>query len=1187
MIPDSKTFVSGSEDMSIKVFDFWNESLVGHFQYLEAPVTCLATTKFHMIAAFGGEAQNPKRNSITVFSLALIPLYTLFNVHTAPINKVTITPDNKFIISCSDDKSIKVFNFDTRQQVRHLKNAHDDEILSVAVTPNNKFIVSASHDLSIKIFDIENANLVHTFRYAHNNPVLTLSISPDSRFIASSSSDKAIKIFDIETKHLVHHFQDAHNNWIWALAFSPDMKFIVSGSADGSIVVHDFEIPMEGLLILSPFNGEYLTAVTVSPDNQVFAYGSDSGAINVYDMKTKENVLFLMPPNYGVSVEGEANNLMSGGLEISGKIPLQKTIKSLAITPNNKFLISGGADKSIRIIDIDQKKEVYAFKDIHKRVIYAVAITPNSQFIVSGSEDKSIKIIDFKTKQLYHHFKEIHEDTVRSIAITSDSNFIISGSADRSIKILNIANKTLVYHFKGAHPRWIKSVAVSSDSNFLVSSSDDRSIKIFDFETRQLIHRFKDAHEDFIESVAITQDCRFIISASKDKSIKIFDVLTKQQVHHYQDVHQGRIKSIALTSDNKFIVSVSDDSSIRILPISPTLHSSKTAVELSKPGDLTLQSLIASNGLQFTKNEMYYIYNGSSKYFCFNAVDDFLFNSEMPPEVVGAIAIRAQQLTIIPFAWNILHLVAIKAHHIFIKNMPSYSQFKVPFLLDAFNKTPLHYLLAHENININSVNNVLTYICDYLEESAQQNSYQVQEIIISLTPLLWYILTETAIGVRRRFLNICFLTLPLPHGLELPAFGKPVSKAGLFITSLDVLQKPLENKLFTKGQKQIDFKANILNLDYNLMSQDMDKTIKSLQQQKAEEIFETRLVMKLIDHLWEKTKVFLRFVFVSFSLFIIALSVFLSIEDRCVPFEIVILCCAGFFLSIEVLQMINTKGKYFTDPWNWLDLTFYPLTIAFVIVRMLGNENELVRGWISAFIILSGYMRWISYLRVFKPARHLIQVIITVVNDMKSFITIIALIIFGFSIIFLVFNRGYLYGFYLYNAYGSLYGPADDENSSFSEKCFIAFIAFLLNVILLNLLISIMGTSYDRVLEERIRTDSLTRLDMISDAVTLLKFIRRQRISEKGFLIFCLPLNPSEDDDNERESKENSLEEKISMLRTQFKQHQDSTEQNIKRLGEELITQFENHKKNSEAISIDLKMTVRALMDQLMGGKNY
>ena len=80
---------------------------------------------------------------------------------------MTVTSDNRYIISGSFDKSIKVFDLQTKQLVRHFENAHKgmeiyidykfiflDWISSVTVTSDNRYIISGSWDKSIKMFDL-------------------------------------------------------------------------------------------------------------------------------------------------------------------------------------------------------------------------------------------------------------------------------------------------------------------------------------------------------------------------------------------------------------------------------------------------------------------------------------------------------------------------------------------------------------------------------------------------------------------------------------------------------------------------------------------------------------------------------------------------------------------------------------------------------------------------------------------------------------------------------------------------------------------------------------------------------------------------------------------------------------------------------------------------------------------------
>jgi len=80
-------------------------------------------------------------------------------------------------------------------------------------------------------------------------------------------------------------------------------------------------------------------------------------------------------------------------------------------------------------------------------------VTPDNRFIVSGSFDSSIKVFDLQTKQEIYHFQNAHKKCVTSLAVTSDSRFIISGSWDQSIKVFDLYTKQEVHHIHGAHPR--------------------------------------------------------------------------------------------------------------------------------------------------------------------------------------------------------------------------------------------------------------------------------------------------------------------------------------------------------------------------------------------------------------------------------------------------------------------------------------------------------------------------------------------------------------------------------------------------------------------------------------------------------------------------------------------------------------------------------------------------------------
>lgn len=61
------------------------------------------------------------------------------------------------------------------------------------------------------------------------------------------------------------------------------------------------------------------------------------------------------------------------------------------MSPDGKFIVSGGYDKTIKIWDLTTATELKTFNG-HKDIIFSVAFSPDQKFIISGCKDKAIKI---------------------------------------------------------------------------------------------------------------------------------------------------------------------------------------------------------------------------------------------------------------------------------------------------------------------------------------------------------------------------------------------------------------------------------------------------------------------------------------------------------------------------------------------------------------------------------------------------------------------------------------------------------------------------------------------------------------------------------------------------------------------------------------------------------------------------
>ena len=238
------------------------------------------------------------------------------------------------------------------------------------------------------------------------------------------------------------------------------------------------------------------------------------------------------------------------------------SVYCIAVTMDNKYIISGSVDKTIRIWDLQNKIQDCILRG-HSAEVKSVAVTRDSKFIVSGSFDTTIRIWDLQNK-MQTHILTGHTDRVRAVAITSDNKYIVSASKDNSVRIWKLENKTIFAVMEG-HTREINSVIITNDDKYVVSASDDKTIRIWSIQAKATVSVLQ-GHSLDVTSLAITSDGMYLISSSLDMSIRIWN-FQRQKLEAELSGHRGGIWSVAITNDNNYIVSGSADCTIRIWSI--------------------------------------------------------------------------------------------------------------------------------------------------------------------------------------------------------------------------------------------------------------------------------------------------------------------------------------------------------------------------------------------------------------------------------------------------------------------------------------------------------------------------------------------------------------------------------------------------------------------------------------------
>lgn len=207
--PDGKSMVSGSADKTAK---FWNFQVVQE----EIPGTKRTTPRLKLAHTrtlkvnddilnlrFSPDARllavSLLDNTVKVFFVDSLKLFLNLYGHKLPVLSMDISYDSKLIVTCSADKTVRLWGLDFGDCHKAFL-AHEDSIMAVAFVPHNKDgnghnFFSASKDRAIKYWDGDKFEQIQRL-VGHHGEIWALAMSHTGDFIVSASHDKSIRIWE-------------------------------------------------------------------------------------------------------------------------------------------------------------------------------------------------------------------------------------------------------------------------------------------------------------------------------------------------------------------------------------------------------------------------------------------------------------------------------------------------------------------------------------------------------------------------------------------------------------------------------------------------------------------------------------------------------------------------------------------------------------------------------------------------------------------------------------------------------------------------------------------------------------------------------------------------------------------------------------------------------------------------------
>lgn len=128
-----------------------------------------------------------------------------FPDHQEIVFDVAVKPDGQVGFSVGADKQLRFWNSTGEgKQIRN-SGGHGDEIYKILRHPSEPWLITCSADKTVRLWNMENGNNERTLS-GMNDYVFDVAISPDGQQVAAGAYDGAVKIWSAKDGNLVKEF---------------------------------------------------------------------------------------------------------------------------------------------------------------------------------------------------------------------------------------------------------------------------------------------------------------------------------------------------------------------------------------------------------------------------------------------------------------------------------------------------------------------------------------------------------------------------------------------------------------------------------------------------------------------------------------------------------------------------------------------------------------------------------------------------------------------------------------------------------------------------------------------------------------------------------------------------------------------------------------------------------------------